>query len=131
MKNATENTATVEATPATAPAVKVSAKPAPAKASKGKTAKPTTKASKPAAKAKAVRITGKIGAIRITGEGTIADLSEKLSAVDSRNWENPTTTALVNGLVVMGGAKKIGNRPNPDKKRGRTAAIYAFDAKIG
>lgn len=115
--------------------------------SKGKakaTATPKKKATPTKAKAKVeekaptapkgpkVRVTGKNGSLRIHGFGTIKEFASALREKDSRPWENPTATAFVNGLVVMGGAKESGfSAPNPEGKKGRTSKIYAFDAKIG
>lgn len=126
MKNQTTEVATIE-TPAapTAPAVAVAKpkakSPAAPKATEGETVlkdKPT------------VKVTGKNGSLKITGQGTIAELAVHLTEKTERVWENPTATAFVNGLVAMGGASAIGARPNPDNKRGRTAKVYQFGASI-
>jgi hypothetical protein len=124
MKTDTTTTETQIETPATVEAPKASKVKAPkAKAPKA-----------PASEVKAkptVRITGKMGSLAISGQGTIAELAPLLTEKTGKTWENPTATAYVNGLVAMGGAVAIGARPNPDQKRGRTAKVYDFSAKIG
>lgn len=119
MNPTTETTTTIETTtaPVEAPKAKAPAKKAPA-----------AKSAKAKAPAK-VKVTGKVGALQISGTGTIAELSEVLSAKAEKTWENPTTTALVNGLVLMGMARKVGNMPSEGKK-GRTASIYEFTATV-
>lgn len=127
MKNATEPTAAVAseiATVAAAPAV-AATKPAAKRAPKKSPITVEVKATP------TVKITGKEGAFSINGQGTIAELAPLLTEKSGKTWENPTATALVNGLVLMGGAVAIGTRPHPEAKRGRTAKVYNFNAKIG
>jgi hypothetical protein len=128
MKNQTTEVASIETTvatvaaPAAAPAVKAKAKrPAASKATEGEIVLKSTPT---------VKVSGKNGSLKITGQGTIAELAVHLSEKTERVWENPTATAFVNGLVAMGGASAIGARPNPDNKRGRTAKVYNFGASI-
>ena len=126
-ENTTTATETQIETTITAPeATVVKAPKAKAKAK----AKPATEASEVKSKP-TVKVTGKNGALVINGQGTIAELAPLLTEKTGKTWENPTATAFVNGLVSMGGAKAIGARPNPDQKRGRTAKVYNFSAKIG
>lgn len=127
-ENTTTATETQIETTITAPEATVTKAP---KASKPKAkAKPAAEASEVKIKP-TVKVTGKNGALVINGQGTIAELAPLLTEKTGKTWENPTATAFVNGLVSMGGAKAIGARPNPDQKRGRTAKVYNFSAKIG
>jgi hypothetical protein len=120
----TPEIATVAAAPAAAKAPKAT-KPAPKKAAKKSPVAVEVKANP------TVKITGKEGSLSINGQGTIAELAPLLTEKSGKTWENPTATALVNGLVLMGGAVAIGTRPHPEAKRGRTAKVYNFSAKIG
>lgn len=123
-ENTTTATETQIETTITAPEATV------VKAPKAKAkAKPATEASEVKSKP-TVKVTGKNGALVINGQGTIAELAPLLTEKTGKTWENPTATAFVNGLVSMGGAKAIGARSNPDQKRGRTAKVYNFSAKI-
>lgn len=135
MKTTENTTETPASAPASAPATETAPVAKPKRVRKAAPAAKAEKTETPAEtgpKGPKLRITGKNGALRIHGLGTIKDFAAALREKDDRPWENPTATAFVNGLVAMGGAKVTGfSAPNPDGKKGRTSKIYNFDAKIG
>lgn len=95
------------------------------KASKAK----APKASKPAqAKSSPLKITGKAGALRITGNGTVKQLAALLREKDGeRPWETPTATAAVNFMVLTGAATPTDQFEDRGGAKGRAARIYSFN----
>lgn len=89
------------------------------------------KAKAPAAKAKAkvtpLKVTGKVGALRITGNGTVKQLAAALREKDDRPWETPTATAAVNFMVLAGGATPTDQFEDRGGAKGRAARIYSFN----
>lgn len=121
---------TIETTTAT---VETAANVIPAPGNKGgvnvKAKAKASKAKAPAAKAKVtpLKVTGKVGALRITGNGTVKQLAAALREKDDRPWETPTATAAVNFMVLAGGATPTDQFEDRGGAKGRAARIYSFN----